>query len=114
MDAVKFLKEYDRMCGLYNEERCAGCPLQNDICAFYPFDELDNIVQVVEKWSAEHPIKTRLMDFLEKFPNAPLCGADKVPYLLPVNLGYCKVEYCRECEHYPCSNVDCWHLPLEE
>lgn len=118
MDAVKFLKEYDRMCGLYNKERCAGCPLQNNVCAFYPLDELDNIVQVVEKWSAEHPVKTRLMDFLEKHPDAPLYEYDEgeFPMMCPSVLGYCgngSTSPCCDCPYDEEPETFCWNLPLE-
>lgn len=71
MDAVEFIKEYQRMC----RNECEECPLNYKTC-FYdsiyknnlPFEE---IVKTVEQWSQDHPQKTMMQDFFEKFPNAP-------------------------------------------
>ena len=71
MDAVKFLKESKRLCASF--ESCGDCPL----CARYgcmiePETEEDGevIEVIVEKWSAEHPEKTRKSEFLKIFPHA--------------------------------------------
>lgn len=74
MDAVKFLKEETRMCGFY--AFCLACPLcMTNSKLKKPCNELKRInpeeyVSTVEKWSAEHPIKTRQSEFLKMFPNA--------------------------------------------
>lgn len=119
MDAVKFLEELKRMCG--NTDSCEDCPIfgmKEDNCMTLTFpcfwDEAE-IVSAVEKWSAEHPIKTRLMDFLEKFPNAPLY--EGLPKTLPSALGYCRIGRiytCAECKQNGKSLKDCWDLPVEE
>ena len=36
--------------------------------SFYP----EKAVEIVEKWAAEHPKKTRQSEFLKMFPRAPL------------------------------------------
>ena len=115
MDAVKFLKERERMCLIY--KACDGCPLQeSDLC----LDEGENaeaIVKTVEKWSAEHPVKTRLMDFLEKHPRA-FVDTDGTPLYYPSMLGYCgerdHIAPCAKCEHRYSGARHCWDLPLEE
>lgn len=76
MDAVKFLKEETRMCGFYTF--CLACPLcMTNNKSKKPCNELKRInpeeyVSTVEKWSAEHPMKTRQSEFLKMFPNADI------------------------------------------
>ena len=66
------IKDLKRMCDFYEE--CGDCPMSdahNDCraqCA--PCYISNNIVDIVDKWCAEHPPKTYAQDFLEKFPNA--------------------------------------------
>lgn len=121
MDAVKFLKEMKRIC---NTVECqTGCPLydaRHDICGmevpeYLENGDIENIVSAVEKWSAEHPVKTRLMDFLEKHPNAP--KENGLPYVRPWDFGYCKAVTCDQCERWVPADYlyrRCWNLPLEE
>ena len=59
MDAVKFFKEYERMCDSHNT--CDKCPA-NDItgCAYNPVKgyrdiNIIKVVEIVEKWSKENP-----------------------------------------------------------
>ena len=100
MDAVKYFEERERMCKTY--PTCEGCPLE-------PKDEYDCIkdsvkaVAIVEKWAEEHPQKTILTDFLEKFPKANL-NNEGIPAICPHYLGY-KYE-CDKC----C--IDCWNRPI--
>lgn len=70
MDAVKFIEERNRMCKSFGN-RCTGCPASNDGCAVGQESTLDAKEQaaIVEKWSAEHPRKTRQSVFLEHWPN---------------------------------------------
>ena len=45
-----------------------------------------------------HLKKTRLMDFLRKYPNAPM-GEDGLPFFMPRSLGYCgDTTFCYACE----------------
>ena len=73
MDAVKFVKEYLRMCKKVDE--CEDCPVyKTDFCAV-PAKErsqesAEEIVELVEEWSAAHPRKTRQSVFLEQYPEA--------------------------------------------
>ena len=119
MDAVKFLKELERMCDGF-DVNCDGCPIydirkaKGDSCLKNLKRMPEECVAIVEKWSAEHPVKTRLMDFLEKHPNAPLLE-NGLPYVLPSSLGYCPAHFCYDCPlpHEPSFDA-CWNLPLEE
>ena len=73
MDAVKFVKEYLRMCTKVDE--CEDCPVcKTDFCTV-PAKErsqesAEEIVELVEEWSAAHPRKTRQSVFLGHYPNA--------------------------------------------
>lgn len=72
MDAVKFLKEERRMCEFF-EEGCVKCPLRDNRCCAISgeaSEELEKEVAIVEKWSKEHPRKTRQSVFLEQWPGA--------------------------------------------
>ena len=79
MDAVKFLKEEDRMCDKYkysSEHTCSDCPCYSkrngtdEICISLRKTDPEKYVEIVEKWSAEHPVKTRQSELLKAFPNA--------------------------------------------
>ena len=72
MDAAEFIKERNRMCMSFSSG-CNGCPAFNEsCCAFSNLSTMDakDQVGVVEKWSIEHPRKTRLSVFLERYPEA--------------------------------------------
>ena len=74
MDAVKFIREYDRMCDSFNG-RCTGCGINKRLhgemwCDAYIRQNPEEAVAIVERWSREHPRKTRQSEFLRLFPNA--------------------------------------------
>ena len=75
MDAVKFVKEYLRMCTKVDD--CGDCPVcKTDFCTV-PAKErsqesAEEIVELVEEWSAAHPRKTRQSVFLEQYPEAAI------------------------------------------
>ena len=68
MDAVKCIKEFNRMCRSY--DCCSdGCPLKR-LCILFRNPNTDSetieaLVATIEKWSKEHPIKTNGMRFLD-------------------------------------------------
>ena len=68
MDAVKFLKEGNRLC--YTVD-CSDCPLHGGSLCLNDIDngEEEKAVAIVEKWSKEHPIMTNKMKFEEVFGN---------------------------------------------
>ena len=85
MDALKFIEERNRMCERYwqVDGDCDRCPMLNvDEC-----NELRSmvddagkavgkVVETVEKWSKEHPRKTRQSEFLEQYPEAQIDDND--------------------------------------
>ena len=78
MDAVKFIKERDRMCRFYHHAGdCYQCPAKDCECsALEGMVDDDNIVTIVEEWSAAHPRKTRQSVFLEQYPEAQIDDTD--------------------------------------
>lgn len=116
MDAVEFIREYFRLCEAY--EDCVDCPFtkeESDVPCDLISKNAEKIVSIVKQWSQDHPQKTIMQDFFEKFPNAPKTMLG-YPYPCAKDLGYPKLDscsfgikdgagsYCREC----------WSRPLED
>lgn len=77
MDAVEFLREKVRMCN--ENPTCNQCELyKSEIdctgssCKKWMEEYPEDAVAFVEKWTAEHPVKTRQSVFLEQYPEARL------------------------------------------
>lgn len=115
MDAKEYIREkirmFDSLRDSHNSElrncygvSCSRCHLNRGNC----IDNTEESVDIVEKWSKEHPIKTRLTDFLEKHPNAPTYE-NGCPEVCCAYIGY---ERKPDCIGSNC--VDCWNRPLEE
>ena len=63
MDAVEFIKQVRRMGKQKGEAIC------------FKLEEKDTeIVDQVEQWAKEHPVKTRQSEFLKKWPDAEISG----------------------------------------
>lgn len=122
MDAVKFLKERQRMFEMAGgnvgegETTCYGANCEK--CAFYLKDEpfcledsqdYERMEAKLEEWIAKHPKKTYQQDFLEKYPNAKLFEGG-YPMVCFANLGYEEVTgtYCIDTD---CK--DCWNRSME-
>ena len=76
MDAVEYLKNKTRFLDEFCQSACRSCPFDStnngkgveceDLEVKYP----ELAVEIMEKWSTEHPIKTRQSEFLKLFPYA--------------------------------------------
>ena len=113
MDALEFFKERMRMCDYYNSVPggCTACPRNNKGCelsTYRSYDYVKEYIADVEKWSKEHPRKTRLQDFLEKYPDAELCD-NGTPKVCCRCLGYNKI-----CTYQEVNCKACWNMPVEE
>ena len=102
---ANFIKEKERMCD--SHEYCMNCPLDNDGfgCTSFMEKNPEKAIAIVQKWSNENPVRTIMMDFFEKFPNAPK-DDDGTPETCPWHLGYDKRFNCT----HDC--VKCWNRPL--
>ena len=109
MDAVEYLKEKRRMTQNCNIS-CSDCLLgahhngAGKHCGTFTCSHPEDAVRIVEKWSAEHPIKTRQSEFLKMFPNAELMN-DGIIYMCPkfIDKTYkddkdCSAIKCDECK----------------
>jgi len=91
MDAIKFIKERDRMCkSYYDAEKgyCLDrCPARDIQCI--KLDDLsadaEELVARVEGWSAAHSRKTRQSVFLDNYPVAKI-DSRSVLYACPVDI----------------------------
>ena len=115
MDAKTFLEEVRRMCKV--QKGCVECAL-SALCDGGPIEwslvDVGDAIEAVEKWSQEHPRKTRLQDFLEKYPNAPLNG-NGIPCLMPWNVGYCGDTSCYACKEAKSKpSAWCWDQEVED
>ena len=106
MDAVEFIEERCRMCNSYST--CTVCPGREDseYCGFSVGSGVSakEQVAIVEKWSAEHPRKTRQSVFLEQYPNVRLVDGvvDIAPCQMePENYSIAAAAGCA-CKHAPC------------
>ena len=109
MDAVKFVKEYLRMCTKVDE--CEDCPVyKTDFCTV-PAKErsqesAEKIVELVEEWSAAHPRKTRQSVFLEQWPEAELDTNGAVA-ICPTILSIDYRSANKRCKHPGTACSDC-------
>lgn len=110
MDAVKFIEERNRMCKAYSGSdvsSCAKCPARYMEC-----NELNgmtgvagtDIVNVVEKWAAAHPRKTRQDVFLEQWPEAYIEPTTDALFIKPCHIEKsmdgsqeCCISHCADC-----------------
>lgn len=71
-----FFEELERMCETVNKygeaEDCAFYKPHYGCCGYMHWlpDGVEKTVTVLQKWSDEHPRKTRQSEFLKMFPNA--------------------------------------------
>lgn len=110
---IDFFAEAKRLCDsrtaceadAANKEQC---PLRG-FCGF-PFSEIcaKKAIEVLQKWSTEHPKKTYVQDFFEKFPKAPKDESVKEKCPLACRRGI----YGGECPGAGCD--ECWNEPMND
>lgn len=105
------IHDYARMCKAHGD--CMNCPLSESVnsrsitCCDYITDYPSEASDIIDKWCAEHPQKTYLQDFFEKFPKA--------------NRGIVLPQFCRKqiyggvgCYHTEQSCSDCWNAVMPD
>lgn len=120
MDCSKtedYLRELGRMCqsdGFF----CSEC-LINRLDGTVEASCLENMakfpaqcIDIVQKWSKEHPQKTYLMDFFEKNPKAKKT-ADGRPLMCIADV-YGEEADVKDCEYRVDKCIDCWNRPMPE
>ena len=97
MDAAKCLKERIRMCSSLNCCECPLCAENNEMqvnCQEAEKNHTEKAVAIVEKWSAEHPAKTRKSEFLEVYPDAQILENGAIQ-ICPILIEKSKKFNCR-------------------
>ena len=107
VDAVEFLKGYDRMCKSSNS--CMDCCLNcgnngtGRACSVYIRKCLEEAIQKIKIWLKNHQNTTRQSEFLKLFPEARL--EDGVLEIHPCKVDktyeeeFCEAFYsCKECK----------------
>lgn len=106
MDAIEFIRERNRMCATYTPKRCEGCPADNyggcDVaCIMIDKIDAERLVPIVEKWSSEHPRKTRQSVFIQQYPEVHcIYGVINIkPCQIVQNYTYgnCDITDCSQC-----------------
>lgn len=98
--------------------KCSNCPLGSDnngeglLCPTFEMYYPEKAIEVVQKWSDEHPQKTFLTEFLKNYPNAELDHG--VPKVCLKKLG--AVSGCAKTKKGDVyiSCYSCWNQPVEE
>ena len=111
--AVNYIRESKRMCENYRHD-CDSCPMSiknngyDRLCYVIAEQYPERAVEIVQKWNDAHPVKTRLDDLKEKYPNFML-NPNGYPGVRPFVFGCC--SDCKECTRAPSS--ECWHEPVD-
>lgn len=113
---ISFLAELNRLCNLRtrcvageaNEEQCPLLGRCEDALTKICIEDATKLVEIVQKWSDEHPKKTYAQDFFKKFPDAPIDKSfkEKCPWVCRMGI------YGGECSGIECD--ECWNKPMEE
>ena len=122
MDCSKtevFLAEWKRMCA--NIGGCHKCKIYkltdpSRICvdgggAFAK--EPEKCIAIVQEWSDQHPVKTRLSVLKEQYPNARFNKGTEVPYACVRSLYGIECPFSGKAtiSHDDCNK--CWNTPIE-
>lgn len=95
--------------------KCGDCPLcsdnngtsENMSCTTFEMHHPEKAIEVVQKWSDEHPQKTYLTELLKHYPNT-LLNDDETPEICLSSLGLTNYNGCRN--GITCS--ECWNQPI--
>lgn len=105
--------------GIYKcELDCSDCPLSSlnndatDKMTCREFETLcpEQAIEVVQRWSNEHPQKTFLTEFLKNYPNALLDDDGAPKGTCAYRLGLTTID---ECKKKGGNCVKCWNQPIE-
>ena len=113
---IDFFTEAKRLCD--SRTSCTADAANKEQCPLFAFclnpvitrDAEDAIktIEILQKWSNEHPKKTYAQDFFEKFPKAQ-SNSDGSPII-------CKEIIYGGFNNYICAKscYECWNEPTEE
>lgn len=96
--------------------KCSNCPLCSNnngeglSCPTFEMYYPEKAIEIVQKWSDEHPQRTYLSEFLKNYPNARLRTDGTLKSACLYDLGLMSLDDCRK-DH---NCVKCWNQPIEE
>lgn len=114
MEAERFLSEWRKMCWTCGGGACDKCPANAP--RGMTSANASETIKLVTTFSETHPLKTRLMDFNEKFPDFAKRLPNGCPEYLPWVFGYCgkyKSFPCAGCEHVE-DPFRCWEIEIDD
>ena len=94
----------------YSRSLCSNCPASStskEECDEFLNSNIEDFVRVVEKWSSEHPVKTRQSEFLKLFPNVKLDDNGVIEICPKVLDAKCRI-YCGICKDCPNCRNEYW------
>lgn len=97
---------------------CSVCPLcsenngtsENLLCGSFEAIYPEKAIEIVQRWSDEHPQKTYLSELLKAFPNAQLNDSGMPKGMCPHELGLKDID-CGKTDN---ACVKCWNQPIED
>lgn len=97
--------------------KCSDCPLCDDnngeglSCPIFEMYYPKKAIEVVQRWSDEHPPKTYFSELLKHYPNTSL-DDNGIPNFCPYRLGLMSINDCRKDRNC----VKCWNhsLPIKD
>lgn len=114
----QYFAEKQRMVKLQTGEvceiSCEECPLssmnngEGIVCSDFETCYPEKAIEVVQKWSDEHPQKTFLTEFLKNYPNAELDCNGTPKRICPLALGLMDIDDCDD------NCIKCWNQPFPE
>lgn len=96
--------------------RCEHCPLDKknsgeDVsCMQLELKHPERAVEIVQKWSNEHPPKPYLTDFLKHYPNVQLYDTGIPKGVCPYHLGLMNKDDRRKDRNC----IECWNQTVED
>lgn len=117
---INFLSELQRLCD--SRTRCVAdeankgqCPMLGcceDALTKISIEDATKLVEIIQKWSDEHPKKTYAQDFFETFPKAQ-SYSDGTPVICR-KIIYGEIRPPLENCYYTGACYRCWNEPMEE
>lgn len=120
-EKAKLIRDYARMCKSKIGIDCDECELNKNkkysSCELFIMKEPEQAVDIIEKWAAEHPVKTRQSEFLKIFPNAKMLNGVISVDPCEVDTENCGVdsesEWCQKCDSCESCHKDYWLAEVE-
>lgn len=115
---LNYVSERNRMCETFEKQKgnsirkCKVCPLYIENCECGLTRVItQKYIDIVQKWSDEHPHETMAEHFFKLFPNAMKHNSG-IPMVCPKTIGW-----LNECKPVDANMTDCeicWNQPYTE